>query len=75
VFVGAEKLNAEPAVVDVVPNPPNPPVGAAVAAAVPEVPERAPKLKAMLWEQRERGTKMLFPRCDDPTISYLNTQL
>ena len=24
-LVGAEKLNAEPAVVDVVPNPPNPP--------------------------------------------------
>lgn len=25
VLAGAEKLNAEPAVVDVVPNPPNPP--------------------------------------------------
>lgn len=43
-FVGAEKLKAEPAVVVVVPNPPNPPAGAAVAVEVPEVPEGAPKL-------------------------------
>lgn len=35
VLSGAEKLNAEPAVVDVVPKAPNPPVGTLVAAVVP----------------------------------------
>jgi hypothetical protein len=62
VFTGAEKLKAS-AVADVS-NPPNPPIAASVASAVLEEPKGAPKLKVMLGEPQEPGTKAMLLRDD-----------